>query len=209
VACAEVDEFLRAYVHPVLKAAGFRRKGRELSIIGPDGRIGFVHITSYNLPQAPGFYCAYGMVTPAHLAWWEGRGVSSSSGPLLGLALVMVQLLAPDPERSLGSAGSHDWWGLYRDSDLADMGERIGANLRDQVIPDLNSWFDPAALADDIARRRDDVIPLMNPWPRAEAMAFLDVVGGQERVERALALLPPGDMVREWTEARLAARPAG
>ena len=207
MAHAEVDEFFRTYAYPPLKTAGFRRKRRELSIAGPDGRIGLVHFSAYNLPHAPGFYCAYGTVTPSHLAWWEERNVSASSVPLLGLALVMVQVPAPDPDRSFGSAGRHDWWGLYRDSDVADMGEQMGVILREQVVPDLHSWFDAEALADDITRHRDGLTPLMDQR-HAEAMAWLDVEGAEEQVTRALALLPPNDMVREWMEARLATRSA-
>jgi hypothetical protein len=200
----DVDEFLRAYAYPQLKTAGLRRKGRELSVAGPDGRIGFVTFRSYNLPEAPGFYCAYGLVTPAHMAWWEERSGPLSSAPLLGSALVMVQVIAPDPDRALASAGRDDWWGLYRDSDEAELGRKFEEALEARVIPDLQSWFDPKVFADDIARRRDDVIPLMNPWPRAEAMALLDVEASEDRLERTLALLPPDDMVRVWIEDRIA-----
>jgi hypothetical protein len=207
VAHAEVDEFLRTYVYPSLKTAGFRRKGREASITGPEGRIGYVAFSACDLPQAPGFYCAYGMVTPSHLAWWEGRNASPSSVPLFGLALVMVQVVAPDPVRAFAAAARNDWWGLYPDVDKAELGHQIGEILVEQVIPDVKSWFDAEALAVDIAQRRDGLTPLMDQR-HAEAMAWLDVKGAEERVERAIATLPPDDMVREWMEARLAARSA-
>jgi hypothetical protein len=206
MAHTEVDAFLRAYAYPALKAAGFRRKGREVSITGPDGRIGFVAFRSYKMPQAPGFYCAYGMVTPGHSAWWRERGASPSSVPLLGSALMMVQVHAPDSARSLEVMGRPDWWGLYRGYDDAERGKRMSEVLVEQVIPDLNSWLDPAVLADDIARRRDGVIPLMNPWPVAEAMALLDVEGAEERLKKTLELIPPDYAVRVWIEGRLATR---
>jgi hypothetical protein len=205
LAYSEVDQFLRAHVYPPLKSAGFRRKGRELSIIGPHGRIGFVHISRFDLPQAPGFHCAYGVVTPSHLAWWEECNASPSSAPLFGLALVMVQVPAPDADRSFRSAGRHDWWGLYSDSDLAETGAQMEVILKEQVVPDLHSWFDAEALADDIARHRDGLTPLMDQR-HAEAMAWLDVAGAEGRVKQALASLPADDMVRGWMEARLAAR---
>lgn len=205
---SDVDEFLRAYAYPSLKAAGFRRKGREASLAGPDGRIAFVSFRSYRLPAAPGFYCAYGMVTPAHMAWWEERSGPLSSAPLLGSALVMVQVVAPDRARAFASAGRDDWWGLYPDSDEAELGRQFTEALVGRVIPDLESWSDPEVFARDIADRRGDVIPLMNPWPRTEAMALLDVQGGDALVERALALLPPDDMVRVWIENRIAKRSA-
>ena len=204
MAASDVQDFLRVHAYPPLRSAGFRRRGRELSIPGPDGRIGFVAFSSYGLPVAPGFYCAYGMVTPSHLAWWDSRNVSPSSGPLFGLALVMVQMVAPDPVRAFASAGRNDWWGLYAEVDKAHLGQQIGEMLVEQVVPDVKSWFNPEALAVDIAQRRAGLIPLMDQR-HAEAMAWLDVKGAEERVERAIATLPPDDMVRGWIEARLAA----
>jgi hypothetical protein len=203
-----LDHFLGEAAFPYLKSAGFRRKGRELALPRPGGGWGVVVFHPDHQSERTGFGLAYGMVGPSRMAWWEDRGVYWASWPPESLALLRVQAFTPDPLQHGGTPESQPYrWALGPDGDDHELAEQLGATLRNEVVTNLEAWFDPVTFADALAEKRPNWRRLLHPLPRAVAMALLDA-GPSERLSRALEEIPEDDDVRQWMQARLASRPA-
>jgi hypothetical protein len=185
---------------PVLKQAGFRRRGREFILDGPSGPLGAVGFYPNALPESMGFFLQYGIVTPAMLEMSVENGVPIPKWLSPSEALLMVQVFAPSHQR--------DWLSPYRwrmgdEAHIEHLGKELHSVLTGEVIPNIRLWFDPKELAGAMEPHRPGRFPRMAPPTRAPAMALLEA-GPSEDLDRALARLADDDPVRRWIEARLA-----
>lgn len=200
----DVDAFVRRYARPVLKAAGYRNKGRQYMIDGPHGRQAILEFDPEVDAYRTGVELSYGVTTPAHRQFRESRGVPDRAWPHASYALIHAKLFSPEfartgvPGRVMPSV-----WVLGDQQHTAEVGAAFATALEVEVLPRINSWFEPEVLPRDLEDPPRGAFVGLAPQARAVAVALLDVEGGEAQLERTLARLPADDMVREWIEARL------
>jgi hypothetical protein len=207
VSIRDVDAFLRRYAAPVLDHAGYRRRSRTYMTDGSGGRQAIVEFTPEVTTHQTALQVAYGVTTPAHREFRESRGVPQVPWPPVTASLLHGMVQAPELART-GAPGAipPERWVLGDDEHTAEVGEAFARALEREVLPRINSWFDPEVLARTLQHRPPATFPGLSPRPRAVAMALLEVDGAEERLQETLALLPPDDMVRVWIEDQLAKR---
>lgn len=198
-----VDKFLRHHAFPTLAGAQFRRRRRTLLKDAPNGRQAVV-VFDVEVDQAKSaFQVSYGVITPVHVEFLADQGFPRAEWPPYSISLLHSRLLSPKIAQ-IRAAGYPlpQQWVLGSTDHYIEIAEALARSLEDELIPAINSWFDPAMMVKDLADKAPGTYPGLTPRPRALAMALLDVEDSEELLQRTLALLPTDDMVRLWVERR-------
>ena len=176
---------------------------------GPRARRAIVEFHPDVTAHQTGLRVGYGVSTQAHRQFRATRGVRHSEWPHVTESLLHGAVLSPEFARS-GAPGRipPDTWILGDEQHTTHVGAALVGALKHDILPRLESWFDPEMLADALADRPAATFPGLAPRPRAVAMALYEVGDAEERLRATLERLPSDDMVREWIEAQLATRPA-
>ncbi|TFV48943.1 hypothetical protein [Blastococcus sp. TF02A-35] len=205
----DVDAFVRRYAAPLLKAAGYRSRGRSYMRQGPRGAELIVQFDPDVTAHQTGVMVGYGVMTPAFRQYRQARGYPQHAWPHVHESLLHGQLHSPEFART-GAPGAIplDTWVLGEGEHTALVGDALAGALSDDVVPVLESWLDPATLADAVQHGPSGTFLGMSP-ERSLAMALLEVDGAEARIREALSPLSPDDKLRVWVEACLAARSTG
>ena len=201
----DVDSFIRRYATPILKNAGYRRRGRRYMIDGPRGRQAIIHCDPQVDADWTALELAYGVTTPAHRQFRESRGIPDEPWPYANYALVHSRLFSPEFART-GAPGPvlPATWVLGDAEHTAQVGAAFAEGLEREVLPQIKAWFDPEVTVQTVAHPPSGVGVGIASGPRAEAIALLDVDDAGDRLQQTLDRLPLEDMVRVWVEDRLA-----
>jgi hypothetical protein len=176
---------------------------------GQGRRRGIVEFFPEVTAHATSFEVSYGVITPTHTQFRHDQGFPAQPWPPVTTALLYGRLLNPGistvgvPGRVLPSS-----WILGDEQQNAAVGTVLVRALKGELLPRIDSWFDPDVMARTLEDRPPAVFPGLGPNERAVAMALLDVEGAGDRLRQTLDRLPPDDMVRHWIERRLAGMPS-
>jgi hypothetical protein len=194
-----LNELISTRATPVLKGAGFRKKGRFFNSNGQRATVGVIEFWNERLPTYNGFFLQYGIVVPEHRLLKEKLGFPPPSWFNTGHTLLSSHILSPEPdERSV----LPQCWVLGDEERNRRLGLELEAVLRNVVIPDITNWADPLVLADRIEERRLGDFPGLGPYQRASAVALLGA-GPSRRLDNSLRALPEDDEIRLWIEEKL------
>jgi hypothetical protein len=211
VNASTLTNFLSAFAYPVVKSAGFERKGREFRLVDEKGSQAYIGFYPDMLDESAGFAVIYGVAAPLHLEWLRdtGRAVRPWLGP--SETLLRVQAYSPDwVDRWTTPDVDPYRWSFSDEQSAQAVGKLLADRLSDEVLPRLRSWFDPnnlaaAALTGDPAWMRRFMPPELTA-----AMALAQE-GPSARIDELLAQAAERDRARtgDWIRERLRANRRG
>jgi hypothetical protein len=150
ISVADVDAFVHRYATPVLRTAGYRRNRRKYMIDGPRGRRALVEFDPVVDAHRTSFQVSYGVFTSAHEQFGEDKGFPPHPWPYTSFALLSTHLLSPEVARTGVRVPDHVFpqdWLLGDDEDHnAAVGAALVSGLESEILPQIESWFDPEAL---------------------------------------------------------------
>lgn len=182
-----LNSFLSAFAYPILKEAGYERKGREFRLVGPRGRQAYLGFYPDILHDSVGFVASYGVTTLLHRKWLESAGIFGR--PWLGPSetLLRVQEYAPEwvDKNTTPDVNAYRW--SYSDEQsTASIGAILAARLREQILPRLSSWFDAHRLAEAALGGDYSWIRRFMPAELTAAVALAEE-GPSNRIDELLA----------------------
>lgn len=136
--------FVATEIAPLMKSAGFRRRGSEFALAGPEDQIGVVAVRPNNrgADGLLGLSLSYGVVVPALRSYREFLGVRPFSFPAVDEALVWKEVRHPFEV----VPGENTYFFPFRwalpDEQAARMGELMRRALEEEVIPGVRELFD-------------------------------------------------------------------
>jgi hypothetical protein len=191
-----------AEVAEAMTAHGFRRKRNQFILDGPAGQLGVVGF----YPLAPGdrpraFSWQYGVVTPALMELQQWRGEWRTQWPSPSYALLMAQVRRPADQPQPWNADPYKW--IIPEDAVPVVGAGVRRALIDEVLPNLQAWFQPELLDAAIASWSVGCGRVyFSTKARARVLALLPLGRDSEAVRSAMAKLDQDDMIWRWLNDR-------
>ena len=204
-----IAQLVAVEVAPLMKDAGFRRRGSEFTLDGPDGLAGVVSLRADNrgADGLLGVSLAYGVVTPALREYRASKGAAPFPFPSVDEALVWKEVRHPFHVVDRENTFLFPFRWALPDGQSARLGALLRRALVEEVIPGVRALFDTEVQV------RMLHLPPDTGWrgfePKAgEVLARLRYGPDDPRTKTALAALPPDDDFRAWVSRTYPSSPA-
>jgi hypothetical protein len=196
-----LDRTIRERIAPIMKAAGFKRKGRLFWLESAMGDRAFLWFSPFKLGEHDAEFFVDAGIVPAAYADFVTR--DGDSAVMTGTALWSLRLTVPGKQGYVG----RDLWSF--DAGDEEATEKLTATIRD-VVPGLVQLLDPAHLLEHV--RDPSTRPQEIRLPRQNAITLLlSEHGSADELEGLLVALeepgvdPSGDLA-EFIRHRVAHR---
>lgn len=201
-----VDAMLRQYVTPVMKAAGFRKKGRQYRLTGGSGDLVILEFDA--MRHEVGVFGVDFVAVPLPCCDWLHRNEPGFVAPDVWGGVVRCDI-QPPPEASRRPRFQGRWL-----VDPADEGARCGTALTtalaERYVPVMQRLLDRETVLREALDPESEVNRL---WAPGMLTLFLridtvDKAGAEELLAGVSPDTPNREAVLEWARRRVAARTA-
>lgn len=203
----ELNELLRDYVTPEMRALGLKKKGREYALMSDSGDAAFVSFPVMRIdPRAVVFHVYCSLVPLPYWQWLKKQHLLSempepkSSGALASFSVVPPECAAYEPT-SFGFSRTR--W-AFDDVNRDQVGRVLAQTLVNQVVPKIRSMLNRENLLTSIKSSDESVLGLWDTI-KSELVLMVDEYSQKEHKE-LLARLDPDDPFAlsfvEWAAER-------
>jgi len=171
-----MDKIVKDHFAPILKDAGFRKRGRTFFKESEDIIKGLEIQSGWNLPAKANFTINLLFIFPGG---WEMTFANSRPDNPIRIPPTVRQrmgLLMPRP--------SDKWWSLKKDSDIDIVGPEVKLAIIEYALPFLNE----AASSSDLLNlyKQDPDNWGVNPWAQLHAAIIANQLGDKHYARRLL-----------------------
>lgn len=201
-----VDTVIGRYVTPVMKPAGFRKKGRSYRLTGDNGDL---IIVEFDVRSEPGVFAVDFVMVPLSRWDWLNRNDLGLSAPGAGAGVVRCDIVPPQHVAHRFRAGppfSYRWV-----VDQADEGTRCGTALADALkdrLPLMRQLLDRETVLREASDPDSDIRRLISKelltlFLRIDAV---DATGLEDLLARLEPDQPNRESIVDWARTRVAER---
>ncbi len=183
-----LDSFVRDWVSPVMKEAGYRKSGNLFRRTSDDGSSAFLQFSSYRIDENATVFEVEFFIVPISYWKWLNRDLESLPKMNGAGAFVSERVFPPDELAHTvdGAVRFRYRWAFSTDATRAACGSELVSRLRDSVLPKLEALLDGPALLAEVAHPTPPMILLVEREMAEILLRIDDAPDGyiEERIQR-------------------------
>ena len=195
-----LDLFIRQYVHPGMKAAGFAKKGRSFRREPPAGDVIILEFPTHQVDASATVFEVNFSIAPLVYWKWLRRNEAEPRTPDSGGAVLRCPVMPP-VELSYRPNGSNDFlerWAFRDEQSYVGCGAALSGLLIGTAIPKMERLFDRRALLEEFlnptlpdvrfaGRDLGEVVLSLDIASKEEIQEKLDALRGNDRMKYFVA----------------------